>query len=186
MKKFGYFFLMMLAASIGICAQSTKVKKVETKPEDSTELTYEREEFDPTRNAAADLQAAITKAKKANKRIILDVGGEWCGWCQFLDYYLIKNKDLAEIIDKNFVWLKVNMSLENENRKFLSKYPEIKNYPHLFVLEKDGTFLHSQDTAELKDRFSFNKQSFTEFLTKWSPTKPAKANKNAIRQRNNN
>lgn len=184
MKKFGYTFLMILAASIGIFAQSTNVKKVEEKQETSTE-PYEREEFDPTRNAAADLQAAITKATKANKRIILDVGGEWCGWCQFLDYYLIKNKDLAKIVDENFVWLKVNMSLENENKKFLSKYPEIKNYPHLFVLEKDGTFLHSQDTSELKDRFSFNKQSFTEFLTKWSPAKTAKANKNAIRQRNN-
>ena len=86
------------------------------------------------------------------------------------------------------------MSDENENKAFLSKYPEIQGYPHLYVLEKDGTLLQSQNTAELeepdlpiivpsdvKDKEAFLKkeyekkkarsydlQKFTEFLNKWS------------------
>jgi len=174
MKKFGYIFLMIFAASVGVFAQSAKVKKVEAKPAVSSEPKVEREKFDPTRNAAADLQNAVTKATAENKRIILDVGGEWCVWCRIMDYYLIENKDLGKIVDENFVWLKINMSEENENKEFLEKYPEIKGYPHLFVLEKDGTFLHSQDTAPLEEKKSYNKQRFAEFLTKWSPAKAEK------------
>ncbi|BDQ03700.1 hypothetical protein [Ignavibacterium sp.] len=34
--------------------------------------------FDPTRNPEQDLKNAIEYAQKTNKRIILDVGGEWC------------------------------------------------------------------------------------------------------------
>lgn len=175
MKKFGYIFLMILVASIATVAQSTTVKKAEAKPKVSTEPTVEREKFDPKRNAADDLQAAIVKATAENKRIILDIGGEWCVWCRIMDYYIIENKDLSKIVDENFVWLKINMSEENENKEFLAKYPEIKGYPHLFVLEKDGTLIHSQDTAELEEKKSYNKQKFTDFLTKWSPAKTEKA-----------
>ncbi|HQU82824.1 MAG TPA: thioredoxin family protein, partial [Pyrinomonadaceae bacterium] len=130
MKKFGYIFLMILAASVGVFAQ-TNGKKVGAKPAVSSEPKVDREKFDPTRNASTDLQNAVTKATAENKRIILDIGGEWCVWCRIMDYYLIENKDLGKIVDENFVWLKINMSPENENKEFLAKYPEIQGYPHL-------------------------------------------------------
>lgn len=171
MKKFFYIFtvlLLILAANFAVFAQKAGNKKPVAKLKTPS---VEREKFDPTRDAAADLQAAIAKATAENKRIILDVGGEWCVWCRIMDYYLIENKDVAKIRGDNFVWLKINMSEENENKVFLSKYPEIKGYPHLFVLEKDGTLLHSQDTSELEEGKSYNKRKFTDFLTKWSPVK---------------
>ena len=40
----------------------------------------------------------------------------------------------------HFIWLKVNFS---ENREVLSKYPKIKGYPHLLVLDKNGTLLRA-------------------------------------------
>lgn len=166
MKKLIYIFLFVLLAGFGVFAQSSAKKKV--KPKAAAE-TIEREKFDPTRNAAEDLQNAIIKAQKENKRIILDVGGEWCIWCRWMDEYFIKNPDIAKLRDDNFVWLKVNMSPENENTEFLSAYPEIPGYPHLFVLETDGKFLHSQNTVELEEEKSYNKQRFTDFLKKWSP-----------------
>lgn len=132
----------------------------------------EREKFDPLRNSADDLKAAVATATKENKRIILDVGGEWCIWCRWMDEYFIKNPELSKLRDENFVWLKVNMSEENENAEFLSAYPKADGYPHLYVLESDGTFLHSQGTGVLEDgKKSYDLHKFTEFLKKWSPTK---------------
>jgi thiol:disulfide interchange protein len=130
-----------------------------------------REKFDPLRDPAADLKAAIEIAKKDGKRIILDVGGEWCVWCHILDEYLVATPEIRKIQMENYVWLKVNMSEENENKLFLSAYPEIKGYPHLFVLEKDGTFLHSQDTAPLETKKSYDNALFKEFLLKWAPSR---------------
>ena len=121
------------------------------------------------------MQSAITKAQIANKRIILDVGGEWCVWCRIMDNYLIQNADVAKVRDENFIWVKINMSEENKNKEFLAKYTEIIGYPHLFVLEKDGTLIHSQSTAELEQEKSYNKQKFIEFLKKWAPLKSTKA-----------
>jgi len=168
MKKIIYILLLILVGNFGAYAQASTEKK--TKIKTSMEIVA-REKFDPTRNAVEDLQASITKATKENKRIILDVGGEWCIWCRWMDEYFIKNSDLTKLRDENFVWLKINMSEENDNTEFLAKYPKAEGYPHLYVLEKDGTFLHSQGTAELEEEKSYNKQKFTDFLKKWSPSK---------------
>ncbi|HVO73587.1 MAG TPA: thioredoxin family protein, partial [Ignavibacteriaceae bacterium] len=43
------------------------------------------EEFDPSRNPAKDLNNAVAEAKRTGKRILLDVGGNWCIWCHYLD-----------------------------------------------------------------------------------------------------
>ena len=147
-----------------------------------------REKFDPKRDPETDLQAAISRAQKENKRIILDIGGEWCVWCVKMDVYFLENKALAKFRDDNFIWIKVNFSPENENPEFLAKYPAVEGYPHLFVLETNGTLLHSQKTAELEEpsqqmvqrgeseaniakkvrERSYDIVKFVEFLKRWS------------------
>lgn len=128
-----------------------------------------RETFDPKRDAAKDIAAAIKTAQKTNKRIILDVGGEWCIWCKRLDQFFLDNRDCADLLKKNFVVVKVNFSKENENREVLSKYPKISGYPHLFALDKDGKLLHSQDTGLLEEGDHHDRAKVMEFLKKWSP-----------------
>ena len=63
--------------------------------------------------------------------------------------------------------LKVNYSEENKNAEFLSQYPAIPGYPHLFVLDSDGSFLHSQGTEVLEQGRGYSEQAFLEFLDKW-------------------
>jgi thiol:disulfide interchange protein len=166
MKRFIYVLSLFVLSSSAIFAQTT-APKVITKTAEV--VAVEREKFDPMRVAADDLQVAIVKASAENKRIILDVGGEWCGWCRFMDNFLIKNVALGKLRDENFVWVKINYSDENKNEEFLGAYPTVKGYPHLFVLEEDGKLLHSQDTAALEEEKGYNLQKFTDFLTKWSP-----------------
>jgi len=129
---------------------------------------FVREKFDPARNPQDDLKAAIEAALKENKRIILDVGGEWCGWCKYMDRFLFEHPLLAKIRDDNYVWVKINFSEENENVPFLGAYPEISGYPHLFVLDKNGKLLESKDTSELEDGKVYNLARFTAFLQQWA------------------
>jgi thioredoxin-related protein len=131
------------------------------------------QKFDPARDAAKDLQVAIRQAKDTHRRILLDVGGEWCIWCHRLDSLYIRNNDLAEYLNKHFVVVKVNVSKENKNEAFLSKYPKVAGYPHLFVLESTGKLLYSQDTGELEYPQNHpvkghDKKKVFAFLKKWS------------------
>lgn len=127
------------------------------------------DKFDPQRDPSADLKLAVNFAEPNNKRIILDVGGEWCIWCHRLDSFIQSHERIKNLIDQNFVWVKINYSKENKNEKFLSSYPEIPGFPHLFVLEKDGSFLHSQDTGVLEQEKDYSEEKILTFLNEWLP-----------------
>ena len=123
--------------------------------------------FNPAADPAKDVESAIAEARRSHKRIILDVGGEWCGWCHAMDRYYAEHTDLMALREQQFVWLKVNFSPDNKNTAFLSKYPAIDGYPHLFVLDTDGKLLHSQDTSLLEQGSSYNLEKMFAFLKQW-------------------
>ena len=125
--------------------------------------------FDPKRDPASDLETAKVEAQRGGKRVLLDVGGEWCSWCHILDRFVEGDAEIRSFRDANYVWMKVNYSEENENQAFLSKYPEIKGYPHLFVLDADGKLLHSQFTGELEKGKGYDRDKFFAFLKAWAP-----------------
>jgi thioredoxin-related protein len=135
-----------------------------------------RIKFDPIRNPETDLRNAILRAQKSGKRILLDVGGEWCIWCHRVDEFLLKNEDLNKYLHNNFIVIKVNYSPENKNVQFLSHYPKITGYPHIFILDKDGKFLHSQDTGKLEEGKGYNHQKFLQFLKNWAPEQLKRVN----------
>ena len=124
--------------------------------------------FDPQRDPFKDLQAAVKEAQRSNKRIILDVGGDWCSWCFKLDHLYEQNPDLNKYLHDHYIVVKINYSKENKNEKFLAQYPKIPGYPHLFVLDSDGTFLHSQDTGKLEKGKAHDKEKVFAFLKKWA------------------
>ncbi|WP_313171339.1 thioredoxin family protein [Stenotrophomonas sp.] len=129
-------------------------------------------QFDPARDPVADLETAKVEAQRGGKRIMLDVGGEWCSWCHLLDAFMEGDSELRRFRDANYVWMKVNYSEDNENAAFLSRFPEIKGYPHLFVLDAEGKLLHSQFTGDLEKGKGYDRAKFDAFLKEWAP--PAK------------
>jgi len=127
--------------------------------------------FDPTRDPNEDLKVAVEAAKNTNKRIILDVGGEWCIWCHRIDAFIQNTDEIKSLLEENFIVLKINYSKENKNEKFLSQYPQVAGYPHFYVLDEGGKLLHSQNTGELEKDKDYDKDKFIAFLNKWKPIK---------------
>jgi thioredoxin-related protein len=138
---------------------------------EKTSAAIEREKFDPAKDPAVDLAKAVEQATAENKRIILDIGGEWCVWCRYMDRFFILNPALNDLKKKNFVWVKVNMSEENENKTFLSAYPAISGYPHFFILDEKGKLLQSQSTDILESEKVYSLEKFTAFFKLWAPEK---------------
>ena len=128
-------------------------------------------EYDPQRDAAADISAAAAEARRAKKNVLVEVGGKWCSWCRIMDDYFQKNADVLSLREENYVTVKVNFSPENENKELLSKYPQIPGYPHIFVLDAEGNLLHSQFTGDLEEGKSYNHDKMVAFLKQWTPKK---------------
>lgn len=155
MRNAIYVFVFCIISMISVIAQTS-----------DTALN-----FDPSRDPFSDLKIAIDNATEANKRIILDVGGEWCIWCHRIDAFMHDTEEVKSLLDENFIIVKVNYSKENKNEKFLSQYPAVEGYPHFFVLDSDGKLLHSQNTGDLEKDKDYDKEKFISFLRQWKKSK---------------
>jgi uncharacterized protein YyaL (SSP411 family) len=51
---------------------------------------------------------AFEKARRENKPVLLDIGAVWCHWCHVMDRESYENPATAEIINANFVAVKVD------------------------------------------------------------------------------
>ena len=134
-------------------------------------------EFDPKRDAAADIKAAIQEAQKSGKRIILDMGGDWCSYCYQMDEFFRQHADLLQLRDTNFITVAVYYGSDSKNEQVLSRYSRLLGIPHFFVLEKDGSLLYSQHVLELRAGGEYDPEKMRDFLTKWSPSCPAMGTK---------
>jgi thioredoxin-related protein len=151
------FALAMLASASPAIAQ----RNGEAVP--PSQGLYVYPDYDTKRDANADLATAITAATVLNRRVLIEVGGDWCVWCHILDRFIAGSPEVTEAFTRSFVVVKVNYSLDRPNAKFLGRYPEIPGYPHFFVLESDGTFLKSQGTSPLEKGDSYNKDKLLAF-----------------------
>ena len=124
--------------------------------------------FDPARDPAHDLDTALQMARKTRRRVLAEVGGEWCTWCHIMDHFFAANPDLAKMRDANFIVLRINFSKENQNQAFLGRWPKVAGYPHFFVLDANGRLLHSQDTSVLEAAKDYDPAAFRAFLLEWS------------------
>lgn len=125
--------------------------------------------YDPKRDPAADLKAAMAEAQRDGKRILLEVGGEWCIWCHYLNDLLTEDEELSARLHEGFVVLKVHFSPEVPNEAFLSQYPKIDTYPHVYILEKDGRLLHANDMTSFEAKKGYDRAKLLAFLAQWSP-----------------
>ena len=125
--------------------------------------------FDPGRDAAKDIRLAVEEARMSGRRVLLDVGGDWCIWCRRLDTLFTAHRELAEYRDAHYVVVKVNWSKENRNEGVLSRYPRVSGYPHIFILGSDGSLVHSQNTGDLEKGKGHDPEKVMAFLKKWAP-----------------
>ncbi len=132
-----------------------------------------REIYPDPAQAKADIAAALKAAAATHKRVLLDFGGNWCGDCQVLDYYLHDARNLP-ILEANFVLVHVNVGHYDANLDIARRYqiPLERGVPALAVLSEKGTLLYSQKGGEFEAMRRLESSALTSFLVQWKPVQP--------------
>jgi thiol:disulfide interchange protein len=124
--------------------------------------------YDPKRDPIADASAALQLARATDRRVLIEVGGDWCSWCHVLNKFLDERPDVKRRMHEVFVVLKVNFSDENPNSDFLRRFPEPIGYPHMYVADNNGAVLHSQTTAVFLQDGGYSAQRWMKFFDQWA------------------
>ena len=124
-------------------------------------------EYDPYSDPAVDGTNALLYAKQTDRKVLIEVGGDWCQWCHILDEFIVDHPEVKTTLYDNFVILKVNVSEDNKNKKFMSSMPEVDGYPHVYITDIKGSIKFSGDLSPLLKKGKFSEKLFLEFLNRW-------------------
>lgn len=124
-------------------------------------------DYDSRIDPAPVLEVAKAIARASNRRVLLEVGGDWCSWCQVLDRHVAADPGLQQAMAGSFVVMKVFWGFENQNKKLLGGFPKAPGYPHFYVLDGDGQLLHSQPTDVFETGDAYDSAKLADFARAW-------------------
>lgn len=127
--------------------------------------------YNPEADAKADIKKAVAQAAEEGKHVLLQFGGNWCGWCILFSEKVESNDTLRTAMNDNYVSLHVNWSPESKNEDLLIKYghPERFGFPVFVILDAKGNRIHTQNSAYLEEGAGHNTRKVLEFFNHWSP-----------------
>ena len=130
--------------------------------------------YDEDANAQDQIDAAIAKSKKENRRVLIQWGGNWCGWCHLLHELMSTNAEIRRKLLYEYDVVLVDIGKMDKNQDLVAKYKaDIKGegVPYLTVLDGNGEVVVNQETSSLenkdKDNPGHKPEAVLEFLTKY-------------------
>jgi len=126
--------------------------------------------YDESADGFEQIATALALAKQDNKRVVLQFGAEWCGWCHRLHRLFETDDRIAKKLKTDFVVVLIDVNGDH-NKAVDEKYghPMQHGLPVIVVLDADGTQLTTQDTADLEEGDHHDPTKVMAFLDKWSP-----------------
>jgi thiol:disulfide interchange protein len=125
--------------------------------------------YDESADAAKQIDAALKLARKENKRVLLQFGANWCGWCHRLHKLFQEDVKIAAKLKQDFVVVMVDVN-KGHNAAVNQRYgnPIQFGLPVLVVLGADGKVLTTQDTGKLEVGDHHDPAKVLAFLNQWS------------------
>jgi thiol:disulfide interchange protein len=149
------------------------VVSAQTNPDTNT-ATLTRPEppniYDESAEGSKQIDDAVVLARKEHKRVLLQFGANWCGWCRMLHHLFETDKSVAEELGSGYVVVMIDVN-KGHNKDIDKRYgyPTRFGLPVIVVLGADGRQLTTQDTGELEEGDHHNPGKVTAFLKKWTP-----------------
>jgi thioredoxin-related protein len=126
--------------------------------------------YNPAADAKADIQAAVAQAAQDGKHVLLQIGGNWCGWCIAFTNQVNNSDTLRKAVTDQYVLYHLNYSQENMNEEVLASlgYPQRFGFPVFVILDGKGNRLHTQNSEYLESGKGYNSKRVLEFFNSWS------------------
>ncbi len=114
--------------------------------------------YDETADARKAIDAALVKAKRENRRVLIQWGANWCGWCHLLHEKFKSDPTIARKLMYEYDVVLVNVSEPgtsrfNKNMDLAKEFgAKFNGIPYLTVLGADGKPIANQDTGPLETK----------------------------------
>lgn len=130
----------------------------------------ERAPFMETANADAAVDAAFARAKKSGKRVLIDLGGNWCGDCVVLAN-IMRLKEMQPFLAAHFEMVSVDVGRFDKNLQIPARFgitKRLEGVPAVIIAEPDGKFVNPGRITALADARHMTPQAIADWLAQWA------------------
>lgn len=129
---------IVLGFTISLSADDTKPEKT-TKTDKAGVKIY-----DEKADAKALINTALESARRENRRVLIQWGGNWCHWCVLLHNKFKSDPTLAKTLRYEYDVVHI----DSKNTDLMKSYnvDQKAGVPYLTVLDADGKVLTNQET----------------------------------------
>jgi thioredoxin-related protein len=124
-------------------------------------------------DAKAELQAALQRAKKDNRQVLIQWGGNWCEWCVLLHKKFTTDPELRRKLLYEYELITIDVGRMDKNVDLAKQYKAAlgNGVPYLTILDGDGKVLANQATDGFETKIDGQKghdaKKLLEFLSKY-------------------
>jgi thiol-disulfide isomerase/thioredoxin len=126
--------------------------------------------FDEQADAGPAVDAALARARVSGKRVLLELGGNWCPDCRVLGATLAVPA-IKAFVGRYFEVVAVDVGRFNKNLDIPARFGLVKldAVPTVLVLSKDGTLLNPTELIALGDARTMAPKEIVAWLARWAP-----------------
>ena len=126
--------------------------------------------YDETANADAVVNGAFARARKSHKRVLIDLGGNWCGDCIILDN-VMQLPEVKSFVDAHYEAVSVDVGRFDRNLEIPARFgitKRLEGVPSVLIATPDGRLVNAGHTAALVDARSMTPQAIADWIAQWA------------------
>ena len=126
--------------------------------------------YDEHANADAQVAAAFARAQKSHKRVLIDLGGNWCVDCLVLTNFL-KLPEMHRFMDAHYEMVLVDVGRFNRNLQIPARFgitKRLEGVPALLIATPDGKLVNGDNVFATADAHSMTPQALAAYLARYA------------------
>jgi thiol:disulfide interchange protein len=156
--------LASMPASAGVTAPRVSVATIAALP------SVPEHPYDENADVNHAVDAAFATARNEHKRVLIDLGGNWCADCRILAG-IMELPDVRAFIAAHFVVVSVDVGRFNKNLQIPARFgitERLAGVPSVLIATPDGTLVDQGHVAALADARSMTPQAIVDWLASWA------------------
>jgi thiol:disulfide interchange protein len=126
--------------------------------------------YDEHANADAAVAAAFDRAKKSHKRVLIDLGGNWCVDCVVLANFL-KLPEMQRFMAAHYEMVSVDVGRFDRNQQIPARFGitgRLKGVPALLIVTPDGKLINGDDVFATSEAHDMTPGSLAAYLARYA------------------
>jgi len=130
----------------------------------------ERTPYDANADAAKAVEAAFARARKNGKRVLIDLGGNWCPDCVVLANVMLLPQ-MKPFLAAHFEIVAVDIGRFDKNLAIPARFgikERLEGVPAVIIADADGKFVNRGHISALADARHMSAQAIADWLAGWA------------------